>query len=49
MKMKDLKSSSEKVYMNVATGSVDTADGWDDLSEVVEVVWSEPEECWVEI
>jgi hypothetical protein len=40
---------NEKMYMNTFTGSVDTADGWDDLSKVVEVVWSEEEQCWVEV
>ncbi len=40
---------TEKMYMNQFTGSVDTADGWDDLSEVVEVEWSEEAQCWVEV
>ena len=49
-----------QMYMNVATGSVDTKDGWDyeledgttvnavDRGEVVPVEWSEKDEYWVE-
>jgi len=41
--------SSEKVYMNTETGSVDFASGWEDLSQVVEVTYSAELEYWVEV
>ena len=44
-----------QVYMNKVTGSVDSIDGWnipepefDDGIQLVEVVWDEDEERWVE-
>lgn len=42
---------TEKMYMNPFTGAVYSADDWDwdDLTEVVEVEWSEEEQCWVEV
>ena len=44
-------ASVKKIYMNLHTGSVDTADGWDDADiesgAVVEVVWDTVQECWV--
>jgi len=51
---------ASKMYMNLATGSVDDYDGWwytdenghqknaVDENEVVEVTWDEEEEMWVE-
>ena len=41
--------TDEKVYMNLPTGSVDFASGWDDLSEVVDVEYSAQEEQWIEV
>lgn len=50
----------EQMYMNKETGSVDTYFGWDylnqdglkvnavDREEVVPVVWSNEENCWIE-
>lgn len=38
--------SAEPVYMNVLTGSVDVASGWDDLSEVVQVEYDSNLETW---
>lgn len=40
---------TEKIYMNPFTGSVGATEDWGDLSEVVEVEWSEEEQCWVEV
>lgn len=40
--------TSENVYMNIATGSVDFESGWDDMDEVVEVKYSAEEERWIE-
>lgn len=40
--------SEEDVYMNLATGSVDFASGWDNLDDVVMVRYSAEEERWVE-
>lgn len=40
--------TSEDVYMNLSTGSVDFESGWDDLDEVVRVEYSAEEERWVE-
>lgn len=54
-----MKENTEKTYMNIETGSVDTYDGWDyttedgeqvnavDLGEVVEVVKVDGQ--WVEV
>ncbi len=39
--------TSEKVFMNVVTGSVDFESGWDDLSEVTEVTYDAESESWV--
>ena len=39
--------TDEKVYMNMATGSVDFASGWDDIAEVVEVRYCPETEGWV--
>ena len=41
--------TEEKVYMNTATGSVDFASGWDDLSAVVEVSFDSDSESWVKV
>jgi hypothetical protein len=38
--------TSEDVYMNPATGSVDFASGWNDLSEVVKVTYNAKTESW---
>ena len=40
--------TAEDVYMNVATGSVDFEGGWDDLSEVVKVIFDPESEYWIE-
>ncbi|GEM_PF-4225066 len=40
--------TSEDVYMNLATGSVDFESGWDDLGEVVKVEYSAEQQSWVE-
>ena len=44
-------AAGEKLYMNLATGSVDGAGGWDDADiesgAVVEVAWDAGQECWV--
>jgi len=40
--------TAEAVYMNAATGSVDFEGGWDDLSEVVKVIWDPESEYWIE-
>jgi hypothetical protein len=39
--------TDEKVYMNMATGSVDFASGWDDIAKVVEVRYCSETEGWV--
>ena len=40
--------TAEDVYMNAATGSVDFEGGWDDLSEVVKVIFDPESEYWIE-
>ena len=40
--------TTEDVYMNAATGSVDFEGGWDDLSEVVKVTFDPGAEYWIE-
>lgn len=40
--------TDEAVYMNVATGSVDFASGWDNIDEVVEVAYNSDTESWEE-
>jgi hypothetical protein len=40
--------TDEEVYMNIPTGSVDFASGWDDLDEVVQVKYDADLEQWVE-
>ena len=40
--------TAEDVYMNAATGSVDFAGGWDDLAQVVKVVFDPESETWIE-
>ena len=48
-----LVETDEAVYMNVATGSVDFASGWDEKDiesgAVVEVRFDVSEESWVEV
>jgi len=44
----DLIETTEDVYMNPATGSVDVEGGWDDLSEVVKVIFDPESEYWIE-
>lgn len=45
--------TEQKYYMNTVTGSVDTADGWDDDGQgnlwIVEVIWNDFERAWEEI
>ena len=40
--------TDEALYMNIATGSVDFASGWDNLDEVVEVWFNAETESWEE-
>jgi hypothetical protein len=40
--------SSDAVYMNPLTGSVDFDGNWDTLEDVVEVVYCSVTEAWVE-
>jgi hypothetical protein len=40
--------TKEDVYMNLATGSVDFASGWDDLEAVVKVEFDTDSESWIE-
>ena len=40
--------TNEDIYMNIATGSVDFASGWDDLDQVTKVKFDINEETWVE-
>lgn len=40
--------TSENVYMNPATGSVDFASGWDSLDGLIQVRYDLDKECWVE-
>jgi hypothetical protein len=44
----DLIETTEDVYMNIETGSVDVEGGWDDLSEVVKVIFDPESEYWIE-
>jgi hypothetical protein len=58
---KNLTDKPKKMYMNLATGSVDDYDGWwyhdedgdfvnaVDLGEVVEVEWNDKAGIWVEV
>lgn len=39
--------SAEPVYMNIYTGSVDIASGWDDLSQCMEVEYDSNLETWI--
>ncbi len=39
--------TSEDVYMNLSTGSVDFESGWDSLDEVVKVTFDADSESWV--
>ena len=41
--------TKENVYMNVATGSIDFASGWDDLSKVVKVEYDVDSGSWIEV
>jgi len=43
---KQVIETNEAVYMNTATGSIGFASDWDDLSEVVEVLFDDNLECW---
>jgi hypothetical protein len=40
--------TEQEVYMNLSTGSVDFAAGWDNLEEVVKVRYDSEAEQWVE-
>lgn len=40
--------TAEEVYMNLATGSVGFESDWDDLSEVVQVLYDTSAERWIE-
>lgn len=40
--------TSEDVYINPLTGSIDFQSGWDDLEEVVKAEYSVEEERWIE-
>ena len=49
---KNLTDKPKKMYMNLATGSVDDYDDFVnavDLGEVVEVEWNDEEGSWVEV
>jgi hypothetical protein len=40
--------TTEEVNMNAATGSVDYEGGWDDLSDLVKVIFDPESEYWIE-